>query len=241
MIKLYQFKSAFGLPNMSPFCMKAETWLRMAGLEYETVLVTNPRKTPKGKAPYLEDNGTVIADSTFMLKYLQEQYAAPLDDGVTATERATAHAFGRMLEERFYWALVYSRWIDERGWSVVRDSFFSDLPPVLRTLVPALVRRSVRSDLHHHGIGRHDERDIYRLAADDLASLAGYLGDKPYFLGDKPTSIDATVYAFVANTVQTPLETPIQQAVREYPNLAVYAERMRQRYFSDMVPDRRPD
>ena len=39
MIKLYQFKRTFGLPNMSPFCMKVETWLRMAGLEYETVLV----------------------------------------------------------------------------------------------------------------------------------------------------------------------------------------------------------
>ena len=32
MIKLFQFPPAFGLPNASPFCMKLETWLRMAGL-----------------------------------------------------------------------------------------------------------------------------------------------------------------------------------------------------------------
>ncbi len=32
MIVLYQFPPAFGLPNASPFCMKLETWLRMAQL-----------------------------------------------------------------------------------------------------------------------------------------------------------------------------------------------------------------
>ena len=37
MIKLYQFAPAFGLPNASPFCMKMETYLRMAGLPYELV------------------------------------------------------------------------------------------------------------------------------------------------------------------------------------------------------------
>jgi len=37
MIKLYQFHPAWGLPNPSPFCMKVETYLRMAGLPYEGV------------------------------------------------------------------------------------------------------------------------------------------------------------------------------------------------------------
>ena len=37
MIKLYQFKPAWGLPNPSPFCMKVETYLRMAGLSYEVI------------------------------------------------------------------------------------------------------------------------------------------------------------------------------------------------------------
>ena len=34
MIKLYQYSPAFGLPNASPFCMKLETYLRMAQLPF---------------------------------------------------------------------------------------------------------------------------------------------------------------------------------------------------------------
>src|SRR5262249_9590664 len=31
-IKLFQFPRMFGIPNISPFCCKLETWLRMTGM-----------------------------------------------------------------------------------------------------------------------------------------------------------------------------------------------------------------
>ena len=34
-MKLYQPKRAFGLPNPSAFCVKLETYLRMADIPYE--------------------------------------------------------------------------------------------------------------------------------------------------------------------------------------------------------------
>ncbi len=53
MIKLYQFDPAFGLPNASPFCMKLETYLRMAQLPFEIEPATLQafNKAPKGKMP----------------------------------------------------------------------------------------------------------------------------------------------------------------------------------------------
>jgi len=56
MIKLYQFEPAFGLPNASPFCMKLETYLRMAGLAFEIVPRASLFKAPKDKMPYIEDD-----------------------------------------------------------------------------------------------------------------------------------------------------------------------------------------
>ena len=67
MIKLYQFEPAFGLPNASAFCMKVETYLRMARLPYEIARNADIRKAPKGKMPYIEDKGQVIADSGFIV------------------------------------------------------------------------------------------------------------------------------------------------------------------------------
>jgi hypothetical protein len=59
MITLYQFEPAFGLPNASPFCLKLETWLRMAGLPYEAPRMTLSAmgRSPKGKLPYIVDEG----------------------------------------------------------------------------------------------------------------------------------------------------------------------------------------
>jgi hypothetical protein len=47
-IKLFQFPRMLGVPNLSPFCCKLETWPRIAGIPYEIVDTADPRKGPKG-------------------------------------------------------------------------------------------------------------------------------------------------------------------------------------------------
>ena len=81
MIKLYQFAPAFGLANASPFCMKLETYLRMAALPFEIPCATlsHLQKAPMGKMPYIEDEGRTLADTTFIIDYLKARYGDPLD------------------------------------------------------------------------------------------------------------------------------------------------------------------
>lgn len=59
MIKLYQFERTWGIPNLSPFCCKIETYLRMAGIEYDIKSVL-PFSAPKGKLPFIEDNNEAL-------------------------------------------------------------------------------------------------------------------------------------------------------------------------------------
>ena len=233
MIKLYQFPRALGIPNGSSFCMKTETFLRMAGLEYEVVELMDPRKAPKGKVPYIEDNGRTIADSTFVQKYLEETHGVDLDASLNPTDRAVAHAFGRMLEERYYWVLIYCRWIDDRFWPTIKDIFFRSLPALIRPLVARSVRKGMRAELWHHGLGRHTEDEIYALGAADLDALAAFLDEKPFFMGDEPTAVDATVYASLANTLVEAIDSPVRRAALGHPNLPAYTDRMTQRFFPD--------
>ena len=98
MITLYTFGPKFGLPDPSPFCMKALVLLKMAGLEYKTA-PADLKKAPKGKAPYMDDNGTLIADATFIRFHLEKTRGVDFDKGLSDAERATAWAFEKLVED----------------------------------------------------------------------------------------------------------------------------------------------
>jgi len=233
MIRLYQFPPAFGLPNASPFCMKVETYLRMAGLAYECPRGASHFKAPKGKLPYIEDDGRVVADSTHIIEYLKRAYGDPLDAHLTAAERATALAFQRLLEENFYWAALYSRWIDDAGFALAREAFFARLWWPFRLVLPHLARRGLRAELRGHGMGRHSRDEIYAIGCRDLAAIADFLGDKPFMMGDRPTSLDASAYAFLANVLWVPLESPLKAHAQKCPQLEAYCRRMKERYYPE--------
>jgi glutathione S-transferase len=232
MIKLYQYAPAFGLPNASPFCMKVETYLRMAGLPYECPRGVGPFKSPKGKLPYIDDNGKVVADSTFIIDYLKATYGDKLDARLSATDRALGVVIQRTFEESLYWPSVYSRWIDDAGFAKTKDVFFARMKFPLRQIIPLFARRGLRSQLHAQGTGRHSRDEIYAIGCRDITALAALLGDKAYYLGDEPSSIDATGYAFLANLLWAPIDLPMRAHALLLPNLEAYCQRMKARYYA---------
>ena len=91
MIKLFQPPPVWGIPNMSPFCVKLETYLRMAGIKYE-----KPRldflKAPKGKIPFVELDGKLMGDSSLVIEALKKKYGDPLDAELSAEQKAQTRA-----------------------------------------------------------------------------------------------------------------------------------------------------
>jgi glutathione S-transferase len=229
-IRLYQFAPALGLPNASPFCMKVETCLRMMGLPYQAVSAM-PMKAPKGKLPYIEDDGITVADSGMIFDYLRGKYGDRLDGRLLASDRAIALALRRLMEENLYWAVLYSRWFEPDGWRRTREAFFSALPAPARGIVPLLARRGIWKELYGHGMGRHTPEEIARIGCADLTALADFLGDKPYFLGAEPTSLDATAYAFIANVLLVPGDSALKRHAAGHANLGTYCARMNERFY----------
>jgi len=232
MIKLIQFAPVFGLPNASPFCMKAETYLRMAGLPFETVNSGDVLKAPKRKLPYIDDDGTVVADSHFIAEYLVAKYGDRLDAGLSAHDRALTTAFERLLEENLYWTAVHTRWTTDDAWAKTRVAFFGAMPVPLRWIIPPLARRGMLREMHGHGMGRHTPVEIHAIGCRDITALADLLGDQPYMLGAEPHSLDASAYAFLANLLWVPFDSPIQQHAKARPTLETYCQRMRARYYA---------
>lgn len=232
MIVLYQFPPLFGLPNASPFCQKLECFLRMAGLPYRTAPRIDLAAAPKGKAPWVEDDGAVIGDSALIIRHLERKHGLDLEQGLSPAARAAGQAFGVMLEERTYFVMVHDRWLDNANWPIVRDRFLGELPPP----VQEQVRARQREKLAAQGLGAHSAEEMHALAATDIDALAAWLGDQPFFMGAAPSKIDATVHAFVCNFLGGPFTTPLEGATRRHPNLVAYNERMLARYFPADVP-----
>ena len=127
MITLYTFGPAFGLPDPSPFVTKAEVLLKMAGLAYQTDL-TGFRRAPKGKLPYIDDDGERIADSTFIRWHLEKKYGVDFERGLSVEQRAVGWAFEKMAEDHLYWALVDARWQDDANFAKGPSGIFPKNP-----------------------------------------------------------------------------------------------------------------
>ena len=230
-LTLLQYAPTFGLRNASPFCLKTEALLVHTGQPYVIETSGDPRKAPKGKLPVLRHRGKLIADSTFIRRYLEETLSFDFDAGLTDVERATSDAFIKLCEEHLYWVIFYSRWMEEKHWPVLRDAYFVDIPALLRPLITLQIRKGAFGAMQGHGLGRHSRKEIYELGAADLLSLSRFLGDKPFFMGNTRTGADATVYAWLSSILDAPFDGPLMDAARSHANLVSYVKRVGPSFF----------
>jgi glutathione S-transferase len=233
MITLYAFGPRFGLPDPSPFVTKAEVLLKMSGLPFRTDL-TGFNKAPKGKLPYIDDNGERVADSTFIRWHLETKHGIDFDRGLNAEQRAVAWAFEKLAEDNLYWAVLHSRWMIDANFDKGPRRFFDAAPAPLRPFIVPMVRRQVRKALHAQGMGRHSEAEIEALASRGIDALATHLGQHDYFMGAEPVGVDATIFAFAANMLCPEFDSKLRTATERHDNLCRYVGRMRARYYPEI-------
>src|SRR5437870_3050061 len=154
MITLYTFGPLFGLPDPSPFVVKAEMLLKIAALPYK-VDTGGFRKAPKGKLPYMDDDGEIVADSTFIRLHIEKKYKFDFDRGLSEEQRAIAWATEKMLEDNLYWAMVDARWMVDHNFIKGPALFFRSISWPMRPLVVKMIRRNVARNLYGQGTGRH--------------------------------------------------------------------------------------
>ncbi|WP_455280588.1 glutathione S-transferase C-terminal domain-containing protein [Cupriavidus necator] len=236
MIILYTFGPAFGLPDASPFVTKAEMLLKLAGLPYHARR-GSLRRAPKGKLPYLDDMGRIVADSTLIRWHIEKTYHIDFDAGLSPAERGIAWAAEKLMEDHLYWAVARVRWLDQHNFDKGPALFFRGVPAPVRGLAERLVRYKVRKTLWRQGLGRHSEEELVALASKGVTSIADILGDKRYLMGDKPCGADATLFAFAGSLLCPVFDTPIRTAAEGHANLVAYMDRMRAEFYPEIAPE----
>ena len=233
MITLYNFGPFQGLADPSPFCLKVDCYMRAMNIEFETKSGANfIGKSPKHKLPYIEDDGKAIADSNFIIEHLKEKHGDTMDAELNQEQKAVSRAFLKMLDENLYWCLVHSRWIGE-GWPVVKETFFGSMPFPMKQIIPGIAQKRTRKSLYLHGLGRHSDQEILDIAKKDLTALSDYLGNKDYFLINKPTTLDIAAFAFLAELIVPTMKTKLSDMAKTYDNLVRFVDRMKKQFYPE--------
>jgi glutathione S-transferase len=232
MLTLHQSPAAFGISNVSPFCLKLESYLRMAGVPY-TARTADFGKSPKGKIPFIEEDGSFLGDSQLIIEHLKHKHGDPLDAKLGAEDIAKGHLVRRVLEDSLYWHIIQERWGSQEGWRIFRPVFEAIFPPVIGKLVVPMIRRKVIQSVHTQGLGRHRPEELLEMGKADVSAVATTLGDKPFLLGEQPTSFDAALYAFIVSIIAFPVDSPLRKYTLGQQNLVRYCERFQQRFFAN--------
>jgi hypothetical protein len=116
-----------------------------------------------------------------------------------------------MLDD-LYWVMSYSRWKDEDFWPAFSHALRREHPQVTdQALEKAREYNSQR--YYYQGIGRFTPAAAYARGLADLQVLVDLLPPDEYMFGPKPTSIDASIYGFIANIYFYSIETPLKKFV----------------------------
>ncbi len=226
MLTLLTFPGNSDQPSHSPFCLKAMCLLQMSGQTWVPEYVANPSKMPLGRLPVLKTADRLIPDSTNIQTYL-ESHGADFNAGLSADDKARSHALTRMVEENLRCGLVHDRWLNEQCWPVIRETFFADMPAILRKIIPGMIRRNVRRAMMAQGIAQFSREDRLDRLGRDIRAIEQTLGNNPFLFGETPSAADATI-APVLDMIRTlPCDTGLRRLVRENAGLMSYIEHAR--------------
>ncbi|MDB5477182.1 MAG: glutathione S-transferase family protein [Phenylobacterium sp.] len=230
MITLYGAGEGFGLPEISPYVMKTEVQLKMAGLAYRKVQGRR-EDSPKGQLPYIDLGGKRVADSTFIRGYLERSFGLDLDAGLDTRGRAEAWAIERMVENQLNWVAAHAIWLDADNFAKGPAHFFDDAPEGVAEAIRRDVQQKVRETVFVVGVGRHSEPEIVALGLRSLAALSAILGDSRYLMGDRPCGADATMFGMLAYVLTPFFDSELRRQAEAFGNLTAYVERMMAEFY----------
>lgn len=232
MTTLYGWGPMFGIQSPSPYVAKADIQMQMFDIPCDRA-TADLGSVPKKKAPYVEDDGVIVEDSTFIRWHFEKKLNVDLDEGLTSEQRATAWAVERMLEDRLAPIMANERWLQGDNFERGPAMFFLGVPEAMRADVIADAVSGVETGHRLSGIGRHSRAERMQLAAKDIAAVADLLGDKLFVMADYPTAVDAAAYGVIAACTAPVFETPLRDMVASHANLVAYLARMEERFFAE--------
>ncbi|GMR45996.1 hypothetical protein PMAYCL1PPCAC_16191, partial [Pristionchus mayeri] len=240
-VYMVQYPRCRILPNLSPWSFKLETWLRMADIPFTNISNEFKKFSLKAQVHPVELNGRQIADSNIIFSTLKEEFGKSDMDPTDPKQKALDRAFNTLAEDRLAWALFALRSktggasiaLSDDGWGRYHGTGLKRR--FTQFMINIMNKKLVTDRANAQGMDIHSPDDIQEIAKEALKSISIFLGNKPYFGGNHPSTLDATMFFHLAQFVFTPTPNGIlTNCVKEtYPNLNNFVGRVKDKYWPD--------
>ncbi|VDP02769.1 unnamed protein product [Heligmosomoides polygyrus] len=168
--------------------------------------------------------GRTITDFDKFVDVLRKSGQEVVIDGeLTPTERSQIDAFSCFLQQYLHPAVMHTFWADDLNYNTVTHYWYSS-------------RLSFPYNLYYLERNRKriqrmlSEKNVSTIMKDGLQALnllSSKLGDGKFFCGNKPSSLDALVFGYLAPLLRLPLPNDrLQLHLRACPNLVRFVEQV---------------
>ncbi|RKP36925.1 hypothetical protein BJ085DRAFT_7656, partial [Dimargaris cristalligena] len=235
LVTLYQTPDCPQGPTLSAYCVKLETFLRLTRIPYKKVIADHSQ-APLGKVPYIAYKGQVITDSSQIIEWLTHdaQLAPDIDRHLSARLRANSLAYKILVEQELLYLMGWEGWCTPRGWALVEKTLFGSIMFPLRGVIGSHVRKLVQQRYAADALDRTPQSVIVARMEKAVAALAVLVDRHEFALSlEYPTTLDASVYAFLIRALAVPSCPMMAEVVRKHQNLIDYTNRMTTAYFPE--------
>ena len=206
---------------ISPFTEKIRRQLEWKGIPYDTKeypLMARKAVTKisaAGKLPCLEHNGKIIADSTDIAEYIEEQFPDKPMIPKSQQEQGLMHVIQDWADESLYFYEMYFRfYIGDNAKRNIPRMLHAD-KPLIQKLMPRLIRNGLAKILSMQGLARKHEQHIFRDLKRHLKAMEQMLEGSEWLVGNAISLADVSVYPMIA-AIADGVEA--QQIVKKHPN-----------------------
>jgi len=242
-LSLYQFSEYsnneidLSVASINPHCLAVHTYMKLCGVPFTPVNINDDACSPGGKGlPVLGVNhGKTYTGALNIINFLSDmKYVLPGDEILSETQRADQIAFISIVDEKLYKYQLYNWWVETENYERFTHGIYSWHMKFPRNWwQPKQLRKKVISMFDMLGWRKENSEEVYKESEFFYKTLATKLGDKDYFFGSLPTTLDCFVFGFLMTQMVPRIPTaPLLEKICAHKNLLAFCEKIATQYFS---------
>lgn len=226
----------WGLPSMDLKSLQMLAYVKFSGAPVTIVKSCNPFRSPTGQLPVFKCSEGSFSDFSQVTTFLRKQNYS-CDYELSAKQCSEVVAYENLLMEKLYPALMYLWWVEPKSYyDVIHKWFFSSIPFPYKFWYPGKFHKGhtdlISSIFDDSSDTQTIETELHKQAQECLTMLSNRLGDREYFFGRSPSTIDAVVFSYLALLLKVDLKVQVlQNHIKACPNLSRYVTKAIQRFF----------